>query len=178
MKTIIKSEPWKLFVVFIIPWLVAIMLYDKEKYRIIMNLDILLVMFIPLCWIVLVDNELYKMVKGNFPNLINTKLFKINLSMFILFGLQITMLLFLPVQPYLKLTNYFWFRTLSFFISIFGTYTIFYFFYFLSKYLIILEKGLDVDKNKYWTVFIAVWFYPIGIWFVQPRIRKILNSIL
>jgi len=33
----------------------------------------------------------------------------------------------------------------------------------------------DILK-KYWLAFFAVWFYPIGIWFLQPRITKILGT--
>lgn len=57
----------------------------------------------------------------------------------------------------------------------FSVYCIFYCLYFISKSLKAVELQRPVDFNDYAGEFFLIWFYPIGIWFIQPRINK-LNS--
>ena len=45
--------------------------------------------------------------------------------------------------------------------------------YFISKALVSVEKQEDVDYNQFGGVFLMLLFFPIGIWFLQPRIQKI-----
>ncbi len=42
-----------------------------------------------------------------------------------------------------------------------------------AKALNAVEKGTDIDINDYFGDTLALVFWPIGIWFIQPRINRI-----
>lgn len=54
-----------------------------------------------------------------------------------------------------------------------AAFCMFYSFYFVSKSLIIAETGKSATFNEYAGTFFLLWFYPIGIWFIQPRINRL-----
>lgn len=54
-----------------------------------------------------------------------------------------------------------------------AAFCMFYNFYFVSKSLAIAETGKSAPFNEYAGAFFLLWFYPIGIWFIQPRINRL-----
>lgn len=54
-----------------------------------------------------------------------------------------------------------------------AAFCMFYNFYFVSKSLAIAETGKSATFNEYAGTFFLLWFYPIGIWFIQPRINRL-----
>lgn len=62
-------------------------------------------------------------------------------------------------------------------LHLFSTYCIFYCMYFTSKALISVVTG---NKNPHTPSYIGYifgfWFMPIGIWFIQPKIKKIFSN--
>jgi hypothetical protein len=54
-----------------------------------------------------------------------------------------------------------------------AAFCMFYNFYFVSKSLVIAETGKSATFNEYAGTFFLLWFYPIGIWFIQPRINRL-----
>jgi len=54
----------------------------------------------------------------------------------------------------------------------------FYCLYFISKSLKAVELQRDVTFNDYAGEFFLIWFFPIGIWFIQPRINKLFDETL
>jgi hypothetical protein len=56
---------------------------------------------------------------------------------------------------------------------LFAAFCMFYNFYFVSKSLVIAETGKSATFNEYAGTFFLLWFYPIGIWFIQPRINRL-----
>ena len=61
---------------------------------------------------------------------------------------------------------------------LFAMYCIFYGFYFISKSLVAIEDNKDVRFDRYLGTIFMMWFFPIGIWFVVPRIKKQLTTSL
>jgi hypothetical protein len=53
---------------------------------------------------------------------------------------------------------------------------IFYCFYFTAKVLKTVELQKPVTFNDYAGEFFLIWFFPIGIWFIQPRINRLFNG--
>ncbi len=51
-----------------------------------------------------------------------------------------------------------------------------YVMYFLSKCLVIAEKRLDIIFMDYFETFLLFLFYPVGIWWLQPRVKKVLTD--
>jgi hypothetical protein len=49
---------------------------------------------------------------------------------------------------------------------------LFYLLYFVSKSLVLAETCKPASFNDYAGPFFLIWFFPIGIWFIQPRINR------
>jgi glucan phosphoethanolaminetransferase (alkaline phosphatase superfamily) len=61
-------------------------------------------------------------------------------------------------------------------VHIFSMFCIFYSLYFNAKILKSVEWQRPVTFNDYAGEFFLIWFFPIGIWFIQPRINKLFDS--
>jgi len=46
-----------------------------------------------------------------------------------------------------------------------------YGFYFVSKSLMLAERGDSISFRNYAGLFVLIWFFPIGVWVVQPRVN-------
>ena len=58
-------------------------------------------------------------------------------------------------------------------LHLFATYCMFYLLYFVSKNLVLAESGKPASFYDYSGPFFLLWFFPIGIWIVQPRINRL-----
>jgi hypothetical protein len=54
----------------------------------------------------------------------------------------------------------------------------FYCIHFASKSLKAVELQRTVTFRDYVADFFLFWFFPIGVWFIQPKINKIFNRTL
>lgn len=50
---------------------------------------------------------------------------------------------------------------------------IFYALAFTAKQLIKLEQGKDVSFFSYSGPFFLLWFFPLGVWFIQPKVNQL-----
>lgn len=50
---------------------------------------------------------------------------------------------------------------------------LFYNLFFVSKNLVIVEKERSVTFSEYAGPFFLLWFYPIGIWIIQPKVNQL-----
>lgn len=55
----------------------------------------------------------------------------------------------------------------------FSVFCKFYIWYFLAKTLKTVEQQREVNFLDFVGEFLLIWFYPIGVWIVQPKINKI-----
>ena len=53
-------------------------------------------------------------------------------------------------------------------------YCLFYLIWFIAKSIATIENGRIVGFDIYSGNFFLLWFFPIGIWWMHPKIRKIL----
>ena len=51
------------------------------------------------------------------------------------------------------------------------TVCLFYLLYFVSRNLVVAETGEPVPFYEYAGAFFLLWFFPIGVWFVQPKVQ-------
>lgn len=58
-------------------------------------------------------------------------------------------------------------------LHLFSMFCIFYSLYFTAKSLVAVELQESVIFSDFSGEFFLMWFFPVGIWFVQPRINKI-----
>jgi hypothetical protein len=50
---------------------------------------------------------------------------------------------------------------------------LFYLLYFVSKNLVLAEIGKQVSFYDYAGPFFLLWFYPIGVWIIQPKVNRL-----
>lgn len=55
----------------------------------------------------------------------------------------------------------------------FAMFCLFYDLYFVSKSLALVETGKQVSFYDYAGAFFLLWFFPLGVWFIQPRINRL-----
>lgn len=58
-------------------------------------------------------------------------------------------------------------------LHLFAMFCLFYDLYFVSKSLALVEKGRLVSFYDYSGAFFLLWFFPLGVWFIQPRINRL-----
>jgi hypothetical protein len=66
--------------------------------------------------------------------------------------------------------NPLWFAVI-FPLHLIAIYCMFYCLYFVSKSLALVEMNRPVSFSDYAASFFLLWFYPIGIWIIQPKIN-------
>ena len=60
-------------------------------------------------------------------------------------------------------------------LHLFSMFCILYTFYFIAKTIKTAELQRDVVFNDFIAEFFLLWFYPIGIWILQPKINKMVQ---
>jgi hypothetical protein len=61
-------------------------------------------------------------------------------------------------------------------LTIFVLLAVFYCFYFVSKVLVSLEINRNISFTEHRLEFFLFFFFFVGVWLLQPRIRKMVNS--
>lgn len=61
-------------------------------------------------------------------------------------------------------------------VHLFSMFCVFYCLYFVAKTLKAVEWQKPVTFSDYVGEFFLLWFFPIGVWFIQPRINKLFGS--
>ncbi|WP_146191780.1 hypothetical protein [Algibacter marinivivus] len=62
-------------------------------------------------------------------------------------------------------------------LHLFSMFCMFYMLYFCSKTIKTVELQKEVSFGEFIGEFFSLWFYPIGIWFIQPKINKLAKKI-
>jgi hypothetical protein len=57
-------------------------------------------------------------------------------------------------------------------LSLLAVFCMFYNLYFVAKNLVIAETGRSASFSNYAGPFFLLWFFLIGVWFIQPRINR------
>jgi hypothetical protein len=61
-------------------------------------------------------------------------------------------------------------------LHLFSMFCIFYCLYFISKELKAVEWQIPVTFSDFAGEFFLIWFFPLGIWIIQPRINKLFEN--
>lgn len=51
-----------------------------------------------------------------------------------------------------------------------------YVFYFITKNLLMVEGEGKIGQLEHAKLFLLIWMFPIGIWFIQPRVNKMFEA--
>jgi hypothetical protein len=61
-------------------------------------------------------------------------------------------------------------------LHLFSMFCIFYSLYFIAKALKTVESQKTVSFSDFAGEFFLIWFFPIGVWIIQPRINKLFET--
>ena len=61
-------------------------------------------------------------------------------------------------------------------IHLFSMFCIFYCLYFVAKTFKTVELQREVTFSDFMAEFFLIWFFPIGVWIIQPKINKIIRG--
>ncbi len=61
-------------------------------------------------------------------------------------------------------------------LHLFAMFCMFYLLYFASKSIVLAEGNKPVSFYDYAGPFFLMWFFPVGIWLVQPRINRLYSE--
>jgi len=61
-------------------------------------------------------------------------------------------------------------------LHLFSMFCIFYSLYFVAKTFKTVELQREVSFSDFVGEFFLIWFFPIGIWFIQPKINKMIEK--
>lgn len=61
-------------------------------------------------------------------------------------------------------------------LHLFSVFCIFYMMYFVAKTIKTVELGREADFGDFVGDFFLIWFFPVGVWFLQPKINKMLEE--
>ena len=156
----VTAPAWKIFSLLMLPILLFIMFSGTSASMFILTTLLLLGLWITLLWIYSIGVLVYE----KYSSFLTIPLirFKVCLtydfiySVFFIYGI-------IPFDYLIP------FHLIAFACKIYAL-------YFVSKLIVIVERKSDVKFQNYLGTIIAVWFYFIGIWFLQPRINKIFLS--
>ena len=65
---------------------------------------------------------------------------------------------------------------LIFFLHLFSMFCIFYVMYFAAKTFKTVELQREVSFSDFVGEFFLLWFFPIGIWFLQPKVNEMMDE--
>jgi hypothetical protein len=66
--------------------------------------------------------------------------------------------------------------TIGVLLHVFSLFCILYSIYFIAKTIKTIELQKEVSFSDFIGEFFMIWFYPVGIWFIQPRINEVING--
>lgn len=183
MSFFLKIKHWQLFgLLIVIPMVLQVLLSGRTIVENVFSrsfdyFPLVMIIFTVLFfgWQYSIGTKLYRKI----PQTVKMNLTRFKICIFVpliyICILTIFMICFLNGLLDLKQVNSSIF-SLVILIHMFAMFCIFYCFYFIAKVLKAAEIGRSVIFNDFSGDFFLLWFYPIGIWIIQPRINKIFNK--
>ena len=177
MHFFLEWKSWKIFLfIIVIPFGVQSLLMNtlvssteinNEVVFTVMPLVMLVFMAVYLMWFWTLGVELNKMVpESDRPKVSRFK-----------FGIRFTAIYMLLFQAFIvSTTNGVSFdlaMPVIFILHMAAMYFMFYSIFFISKNLVTYENMVSGTSKSSKGTFLLLWFFPLGVWFLQPRINKI-----
>lgn len=169
MHIFLKLKSWQLFLLlFGIPGIPHLLLNsvlpgDNTNFLLLSPFEIILI-FLLLSWFWVLGMWLNQFVPEDLRSATNLFKFSIIFPVAITISLQA---LFILRPSNSSLPDFVLFIIPLYFLFIF---CLLYDLNFISKNLVLAEKNDKVKIEEYIGPFFALWFFPIGLWFIQPRV--------
>lgn len=178
---LLKLRHWQLFVMIIgLPLIIQIVLmvifavtHDSTWLVILLPVVAIVSLGSFFSWFYSLGNGLYKKLPPKVD--LNIRFFRISIFLpvvyiFLFIGFMLISLFLDKGEPNL----YYFFAIIP--IHFFMMFCVVYQLYFISKSLKSVELQREVTFNDYSSEFFLIWFYPIGVWFIQPRVNRLFES--
>lgn len=126
-------------------------------------------------WPLIIGTNLFKLLPQN----TDRKIFDFKIASIVLlsiFTLLYLFGLFVPLEQQAIFIDSNLGTTVIFIIICVAVYYVFYSIYFIAKELKSVEMQRTATWSDYSGTFFLLWFSPIGIWWIQPRINKIFSE--
>ena len=187
MKILLRLKHWQLFIMLIAAPLVMDFVYitttifSNTNRKVMMTVFLSVIIF-SLCmffaWFYALGTSLYKKLPAR-EEMSLTK-FKICLYIPVTFVLFICLFMISVINnpgtgegfPGIGI----WILAILIPIDLFSVYCIFYCLYFNAKVLKAVEQQSPVEFSDYVGEFFSFLFFPIGIWFIQPRVNSLFDN--
>ena len=183
MKLLLKLKHWQLFLILmVIPILFQIGMFaavfiSNDPLMMFRLFPIVMILFMGIFfgWFYALGTHLHKKLPETVH--MNLRLFKILLfipvaymSLFMVFMINMFSGIIGGGEPNIAIF------ILIFPLHLFSMFCIFYCLYFNAKSLKSVELQKPVTFNDFAGEFFLIWFFPVGIWFLQPRINKLFEE--
>jgi len=169
LNRLLKIKPWQLFIYLVI---VPLFFPDDDTHAIyIIVFGLFLVV-----WILKIDEELYYRLPKK-PK-VNLTILQINLIITFVY----LAIIFLFTNGYSissekdNYAEYGWKMWIYVPFTFYIFFSYFYALHFVAYSINILEKRLFNKTTEYTALLLAFFFFPIGLWWLQPKINRILNT--
>lgn len=165
MNFFLKLKHWQLFLMFFVPNI--IMSVAGPSVLIVRIVCGMMVMGVYFGWLYSLGTSLYKKLPKGI--VVSQLYFKIS---FLILSLLFFSLVILELSGMLTYDR----MIILFLLLIFGYSWAFYIFYFISRALKTVELQRPVTYYEYIDIFFLLWFYPIGVWFIQPKLNELFDK--
>ena len=184
MRVLLQLKHWQLFIVLIVMPLVMDFIFigtsifsnnDPSPLMTIFLIVIIFSLCIFFAWFYALGTNLHKKLPGSVEmNLTKFKIFLVIPFLFILF-VCLLMLFMINNSIAGKEPPTIGVGILGILlpVDLFSFFCIFYCLYFNAKVLKAVELQREVSFEDYVGEFFLIWFFPIGLWFIQPKVNKL-----
>ncbi len=176
MTFLLRLKNWKLFLlVFGFPALsfpiilVGMLMNNDLIYNTALIISLSALVFL-VFWLKESGNYLYEHLEVELTKDSNQKLFNFNLYFVLLYTTLLLLYFMLPQSEAFDSIYAF----AIFPMHLYSMYSLFYALYFVSKHLS-MSEGKSGKFEDFLGYFFMLWFYPIGIWTIQPKINQLVN---
>jgi hypothetical protein len=183
MKKLLTLKHWQIFMILIgLPVILQIvgmiaMISGKNRTIALLSFPIMLLLFIAIFfgWFYALATSLNKRL----PDTVRMNLTKFKWFLFIPVAYMLILSVFMvglftnmsnPHQPPIQIF------ALVVPLHLFSMFCIFYCLYFTAKSLKAVELQRPVSFGDYAGEFFLLWFFPVGVWIIQPRVNKMFVS--
>jgi hypothetical protein len=174
MNTILKLKHWQLFGLMIGAMIIS-SFDDMSTSKIIWAISMLLFVAIYFSWFWVMGINLYPKL----PPTVNLNLSRFKLFMFIpAVYIVIISLVLGGISIGTQGDRTSGYAAIILPIHLFSMFCIFWCLAFVAKSLKAVELQRPVTFSDYAGEFFLIWFFPIGVWFIQPRINKMFDDNL